>query len=198
MEHGSLENLDEARIHETTEITTFHEYVDRDATIENQNCIVEGVAIEMPEGCLTNGTTHSQRRLEGNCVRTSLLSLKKRPWWFNYIQEEGKSIFKEIERWFSRKLLQDVDENDIIARIGHFISKMYNEEYKIEDVIEHLDVIINTIRSIVAVEIRKNFMPRIMASVFIESSMNHKSLQCLKQIDSHGVLKGFNATSVCR
>ena len=28
--------------------------------------------------------------------------------------------------------------------------------------------------------------------------MTHKSFQCLKQIDSHGVLKGVNATSVCR
>ena len=73
-----------------------------------------------------------------------------------------------------------MDENDIISRIGYFISKTYNEEYKIEDVIEHLDVIINTIRSIVLVNIRKDFMPRNMASVFIESSMTHKSLQCLK------------------
>ena len=41
-------------------------------------------------------------------------------------------------------------------------------------------------------------MPRNMASIFIESSMTHKSLQCLNQIDQHGVLKGVNATSVCR
>ena len=41
-------------------------------------------------------------------------------------------------------------------------------------------------------------MPRNMASVFIESCMTHKSLQCLKKIDSHGVLKGVNATSLCR
>ena len=47
------------------------------------------------------------------------------------------------------------------------------------------------------VEIRKDFMPRNMASIFIESSMNHKSLQCLNWIDSHGVLKGVNATLVC-
>ena len=28
--------------------------------------------------------------------------------------------------------------------------------------------------------------------------MTHKSLQCLEQIDSHGVLKGVKATSFCR
>ena len=91
-----------------------------------------------------------------------------------------KSIFKEIGRWFSRKLLQDVDENDIIAGIGNLISKTYNEESKIEDVIEHLDGILNKIRSIVVVEIRKYFMPRNMDSVFIASSMTHKSFKCLK------------------
>ena len=62
LEHGSLENLDEIGIHETTEITTFHEHVDRDATIGNQNCIVEGAATEILEGCSTIGTTDSQRR----------------------------------------------------------------------------------------------------------------------------------------
>ena len=46
--------------------------------------------------------------------------------------------------------------------------------------------------------IPKDFMPRNMDLVCIESSMTHKSLQCLKQIDSHGVLKGVNATSICR
>ena len=41
-------------------------------------------------------------------------------------------------------------------------------------------------------------MPRNMALVFIESTMTHKYLQCLKRIDAHGVLKGVNPTSVCR
>ena len=44
LEHGSLDNLDETGRHETTDITTFHEHVDRDATIGNQNCIVGGAA----------------------------------------------------------------------------------------------------------------------------------------------------------
>ena len=91
-----------------------------------------------------------------------------------------------------------MDENEIIAGFVYFISKTYNEESKLEDVIEHLDGILNKNRSIVVVEIRKYFMPRKMGSVFIESSMTHQSLQCLKQIDSYGVLKGVNATSVCR
>ena len=47
-------------------------------------------------------------------------------------------------------------------------------------------------------KIRKNFMPRIMDSVFIESSMIHKALQCLKQIYRHGVLKGVSPTSVSK
>ena len=82
--------------------------------------------------------------------------------------------------------------------IGYFISKTYNEESKIEHFIEYLDGILNKIRSIVVEEIRKDFMPRNMASLFIESSMTHKNFQCLKNIESHGVLKGVNATSVCR
>ena len=41
-------------------------------------------------------------------------------------------------------------------------------------------------------------MHRNMASIFIKSSMTHKSFQFLRKIDSHGVLKGVNATSVCR
>ena len=59
LEHGSLENLDETGRHGKTEITSFHEHVDRDATTGKQNCIVAGAAIEMPKGCSTNGTTHS-------------------------------------------------------------------------------------------------------------------------------------------
>ena len=73
------------------------------------------------------------------------MSLKKWSGWFNHGKKEGKSIFKEIGRWFSRKSLQDVDENDIIAGIGYFISKNYNEESKIEDIIDHLDESINKI-----------------------------------------------------
>ena len=99
----------------------------------------------MHEGCSTNGTTHSQRRSKGNRLRTSLLILNKHSRWFNHRQKEGKLIFKEIGRWFFVKLLQDVDENDIIVGIGYFISKTYNEESKIEDVIEHLDGILNKI-----------------------------------------------------
>ena len=36
------------------------------------------------------------------------------------------------------KSLQDVDENDIIVGIGYFMRKNYNEENKIENVLEHL------------------------------------------------------------
>ena len=61
-----------------------------------------------------------------------------------------------------------MDENDIIVVIGYFISKTYNEESKIEDVIEHLYGILNKIQSIVVAEIHKDFMPRNMDSVFIE------------------------------
>ena len=39
-------------------------------------------------------------------------------------------------------------------------------------------------------------MLRNMASVFIESSMSHKDLQCMKKIDRHGVLQGVSPTSV--
>ena len=82
LEHGSLENLDESGRHETTEITEFHEHVDRNTTTENQNCTVGEAATEIPKGCSTNGTTDSQRRSQGNYLRTSLLSLKKRSGWY--------------------------------------------------------------------------------------------------------------------
>ena len=36
------------------------------------------------------------------------------------------------------KSLEYVDENDIIARIGYFMRKNYNEENTIENVLEHL------------------------------------------------------------
>ena len=93
--------------------------------------------------------------------------LKKQPGWFNHRKKEGKSIFKEIGRWFSRKLLQDVDENEITAGIWYFISKTYNEESKIEDIIEYLDGILYKIQSIVVAGIRKDFIPRNMVSIFI-------------------------------
>ena len=58
---------------------------------------------------------------------------------------------------------------------------------KFEDVLEHLDGMLDKTRSIVVEAIHKDFMSRNMASVFIESSMTHKALKCLKRIDSHGV-----------
>lgn len=90
--------------------------------------------------------------------------------------------------------LQDVDENDIIAGIGYFMSKNYNEESKFEDVIEHLDGVLDKIWLVVVKNINNDFIPKNMASIFIESSMNHKALQCLKHINSHGVLNGVNPT----
>ena len=57
---------------------------------------------------------------------------------------------------------------------------------------------LDKLRPIIVVEIRNNFMSRNMDSVFIESIMIHMALQCLKIIDSHGVLKEFNPTSFCR
>ena len=59
--------------------------------------------------------------------------------WYNHIINEGKTKFKEIGRWFFGKSLQDVDENNIIVGIGYFMRKNYNEETKIEDVLENLD-----------------------------------------------------------
>ena len=37
------------------------------------------------------------------------------------------------------KIIQDVYENDIIVRIGCLMSKNYNEDTKVEDVLEHID-----------------------------------------------------------
>ena len=78
------------------------------------------------------------------------------------------------------------------------MSKNYSEDSKFEDVLEHLDGMLHKIRSIVMQEIRNYFMPRNMDSVFIESSMSHKALQCLKRIDRHGVLQGVSPTSVSK
>lgn len=78
------------------------------------------------------------------------------------------------------------------------MSKDYSEDSKFEDVLEHLDGVLHKLRSIVMQEIRNDFMPRNMASVFIESSMSHKALQCMKRIDRHGVLQGVSPTSVSK
>ena len=77
------------------------------------------------------------------------------------------------------------------------MNKNYNEETKIEDVLEHLYGMIDKLSSMVVEKIRKDFVSRNMASVFIKSNMTHKDLQCLKRIVAHGVLKGVNPTSVC-
>ena len=47
-------------------------------------------------------------------------------------------------------------------------------------------------------EIRNDFMPRNMASVFIESSMTHKSLHCLNLIYRNGVLQELSLASVSK
>ena len=78
------------------------------------------------------------------------------------------------------------------------MSKKYSEDSKFEDVLEHLDGVLYKLRSIVMQEIRNDFMPRNIAYVFIESSMSHKALQCLKRIDRHGVLQGVSPTSVSK
>ena len=103
----------------------------------------------MPEWFSTNKNTHAKRRSLWNHLRTSLFHLKKWSGWYNHRLNEGKTKFKEIGRWFYGKSLQDVDENDIIARIGYFMSKKYNEEIKIEDVLDHLDGMLDKIQSIV-------------------------------------------------
>jgi len=56
--------------------------------------------------------------------------------------------------------------------------KNYSEESKIEDVLEHLDGVLDKILSIVVQEIHNDFIPRNMALVFIEIGMSHKALQC--------------------
>ena len=66
------------------------------------------------------------------------MSLKKRSGWFNRRVNEGNTKFKEIDRWFSGKSLEYLDENDIISRIGYFMSKNYSEDSKFEDVLQHL------------------------------------------------------------
>ena len=78
------------------------------------------------------------------------------------------------------------------------MSKNYSEDSKFEDVLEDLDGVLHKIRSIVMQEICNDCMPRNMASIFIESSMSHKALQCMKRIDRHGVLQGVSPTSVSK
>lgn len=75
------------------------------------------------------------------------------------------------------------------------MSKNYSEESEIEDILEHLDGVLNKIHFFLVQGIRNDFIPRNMDLVFTKSSMSHKALQCPKWIDSHGALKGVNLTS---
>jgi hypothetical protein len=90
-----------------------------------------------------------------------------------------------------------VEEGDIIGAIGNYLSSNFVASSKVEYLIEHLDGVLENIHSVVVEDICKKFTPRNMASMFIESSMTHKALQCLKHIDNHGLFKGVNATSIC-
>ena len=113
--------------------------MDRKVPTENQNYVDVQASVQILEGCSTDQTTYVvTRRSAGNHLRTSLLSLKKWSRWFNHRLNEGNKKFKKIGRWFSGKSLEDVDENDIISRIGYFMSKNYSEYSKFEDVLEHL------------------------------------------------------------
>ena len=56
-EHASLKKLDTTRSHETIEITTFHEQMDRNASTKNQNFTIAEALVEIPKGCLENHTT---------------------------------------------------------------------------------------------------------------------------------------------
>lgn len=67
------------------------------------------------------------------------MDLKNKLVWYNHILNKGKEIFKEIWRWFARNYVDNVDESDIMVGIGYIMRKKCSEEYKIEDVIEHLD-----------------------------------------------------------
>ena len=95
--------MDATTRHETTEIITFHEQMDRSTTTENQNYTIGQDVAEIPEGFSANQTTHAKRMSLGNPLRTSLLHLKKRSRWYDHRINEGKTQFKEIGRWFSRK-----------------------------------------------------------------------------------------------
>ena len=123
LEHESLRNLDASRRHEPTEKIAFHEQMERNANTKDQNSAVGQAAEEMPKGFSANQTTHAKRRSLGNRLRTSLLHLKNWSGWYNRRLNDGKVKFKEIGRWFYGKSLQDVDENDIIARIGYCMRK---------------------------------------------------------------------------
>ena len=54
--------------------------------------------------------------------------------------------------------------------------KNYSEDSKFEDVLEHLDGVFHKLRLIVMQEIRNDFIPRNMDSVFIESIIIHGDL----------------------
>ena len=174
--NGTTENQNSADVEASVEMPKGQ--MDRNAPTKNQNYVYVQASIQIHEGCSTDQTTYAvTRRLARNRLRTSLLSLKKRPGWFNHRLNEGNKKFKEIGRWFSGKSLEDVDENYIISGIGYFMNKNYSEDSKFEDVLEHLDGVLHKLRSIVMQEIRNDFMPRNMASIFIESSMSHNALQ---------------------
>ena len=57
------------------------------------------------------------------------------------------------------------------------MKKNYCEEYKIEDLPEHINGVLDKLQSIVVIEIYNDF---IMALEFIESSMVDKDFKCLK------------------
>ena len=84
----------------------------------------------MREGCSSHETTYARRRSG----------------WYNCKLNEGKTKFKEIGRFFYGKSLQDVEENDISVGIGYFVIKTYKEESNIEDVLQHLDGILDKLR----------------------------------------------------
>ena len=56
------------------------------------------------------------------------------------------------------------------------MTKNYTEESKMEDVLEHLDGMLDKLWSVVVQEICDDFMSMIMLSIFIESRMSHKAL----------------------
>ena len=90
--------MDSTRRHETIEILSFREQMDRNETGENQNTITSQVVTEMQEGLSVNQTTHAKLRSLGKCLRTSLLHLKKWLGWYNHRLNEGKTKFKQTGR----------------------------------------------------------------------------------------------------
>jgi hypothetical protein len=68
---------------------------------------------------------------------------------------------------------------------------------KVEYLLEHLDGVLENILLVVVEDIHKKFTPRNMSSMFIEPSMTHKALYCLKHIDNHGLFKRVSVMSIC-